>query len=104
MTNNGKALREAGYEVVLRPREPDGMDHVLVSCRSGDLVVRPIPPPEPTVAEARKSLVAAIELFGEWCCAEGPSVSGIPRWDPLVDKAIDALIAAVERRAREGSP
>jgi len=103
MTDHEK-LREAGLEIVGR------LDDVITPGKlsrflPGDLICRPLPPPEPTVEEAKETLHRAITRYGEQRqygherFTRSEREAGWMAWEA----AIDALIAAVERReAREG--
>ena len=89
MTNNEK-LREAGLEIVGRLDAFDWERWFLARPESkAYMVVRSIPPPEPTVEELTDDLWEATKRY---YCDQGVFVDA--------RAALDALIAAVERRAR----
>ena len=110
MTDHDK-LREAGLVVVLRVVKHDevmsadgrgGIERIII--QPGDLIVRPIPQPGPTVEEARKALADTVHDAVGACNGWRMSTEWVEDHKRTLDTSLDALIAAVRREAQQAQP
>ena len=72
--------------------------------KAGDLIVRPIPQPGPTVEEARKALADTVHDAVGACNGWRMSTEWVEDHKRTLDTSLDALIAAVRREAQQAQP